>query len=338
MKNRYLVYTLGPTGSGKTYLRNIALREIEQMENKKINMDNDVYDLDIDTVVQNDDIYIKKIRKLLSDVNIIYNDNKKYKLVTHDKTIINKIIHENFKKFEKIYFDVRKNDGCRKQITEIEKYLGVSNMTPRCDIVVDHDLLRHINKETPIIIYESIGTRIDKSILSYSKNKMIKEETNKKVLKTKDDFNIQSKGNLKIILAFSIVSLKELMHRSNDRGFANLRDFVESNAKVYAPRFPDVSDSKQSKLYENNRMFIKLLKRVCDSLVEPNLSKISNNIMGEKVSKLIVRFNERFKTKDKRIIPKEIFIIDFEKGGQQEKINNLYRKLNRFIKKNNSLN
>ena len=33
-KNRYIIYTLGPTGSGKTKLQDYALEEVKKMENE----------------------------------------------------------------------------------------------------------------------------------------------------------------------------------------------------------------------------------------------------------------------------------------------------------------
>ena len=258
-KYRYLIYTLGPTGSGKTNLQNYALNEVEKIEKKEDNSfvidrnnNENIYKMLIDDIVQKDEQYIEKVKEFLIKHCIIKQCVNTYKICQKDDEIIN-IIKKNIKELESdIYFYSRKKEGCKKYEKKIREFIELSvKFTMKCDVVVDYEIVKHILNNTPIFIYESTGKNIDTQILDYNKkefeeyykpkyNKFVEilrkwlnrssfsNNNNNKSLSSNNNKSLSSGGNnLKVIIAFSVVHYKTLYERNNKRGLEALNKFVE---------------------------------------------------------------------------------------------------------------
>lgn len=351
-KNRYLIYTLGPTGSGKTNLQKYALEEVKKMEKKNDSeiAEKDIYQILIDNIVQKDNQYIEKVKHFFIDKCIIKYCNNKYEFCKHitDDRIIN-IIKNNIKKLESdIYFHTRKKEGCNNYEEEIKNFIESSvNFTMKCDIVIDYEIVKNILNETPIFIYESTGRNIDTQILDYNKKEflnsyesnLIKKIITKKNKNSNNSNNSNTKSlssageNLKIILAFSIVHYKTLYERNNKRGLNDLKQFVKdlnnNSQNIVAPRFPNVYNSYDSNLCKTYKSYLKILKNILKNLENYEIKKENTN---QKVDKIIFHFNENLKDNEKHKENEDYFIIDYN-NYNQEIINKLTIKLNDFLKK-----
>ena len=209
MKDRYMIITCGPTGSGKTGLIYETLNHLG-IDESIVKDDKRYMKILVDDLIENDHGYKEKIKDIIHEI-----DNECSRACLDDKCIdkCEKKIFEHpteelFSKFEKAYFYARRH-GC-----------GIG-----CDEVND-DILRKIkkNKKLEVVIFETTGTYIPKWLL-----------TTEYIPKS-----------YKIIYSYSLVNLKNLMKRNKTRAFKSIQEFKKDNTQP-APRLPNVSKERFTK-------------------------------------------------------------------------------------------
>jgi len=355
-KNRYLIYTLGPTGSGKTKLQKYALNEVEKMENIEEIHEEDKYEMSIDNIVQKDEQYVDKVKNFLIKHCIIKKcKNNEYIKCKNDEEIIN-IIKKNIKELESdIYFYSRKKEGCKKYEKEIREFIKLPiKFTMKCDVVVDYESVKNVLNNKPIFIYESTGKNIDSWILDYNKQafkkqyeinhniiimveKIIKNvieklssnnNNNKSFSSNNNNKSLSSGGNnLKVIIAFSVVHYKTLYERNNKRGLEALNKFVEDlngkenksnkNSKdIVAPRIPNVYNSLDSDLCKTYKLYLELLKNICCKLENYEIEKKIKP--NQKVNRVIFHFNENLEKGVEHKENEDYFIIDLDNNNTND--------------------
>jgi hypothetical protein len=310
MMKKYFIITAGPTGSGKTDLIKKTLDVLGLPENIEYEK------FLIDDLVENDEEYKKEILKIINEIDDKCNNdcetnnnnnNEDCKINCKKETFENPD-DDLFEKFNKAYFDVRNDIGCK----------TINNKGYNCDELLD-SLIQ--NSKSNVIIFETTGINIPKWLL------------NKTYIQ--DDYQL--------VLSYSLVESKKLVVRNKSRAYNSIIHFIEDTKKP-APRLPDVSEkSFREKIntikdilidihkscilkYDNtkcgdvkiNRLIVsdnngESHKIIYDSFETPNISsenfkKIINSALseqgGKKIKSIKTKQNKR-KNKSKKIIKKQ---------------------------------
>jgi hypothetical protein len=208
----YFIITAGPTGSGKTKLVDETLKVLGiQHEPVKKYL--------IDDYVESDPRYKSRVKEIINEVET---ECSKKGGATLQECVKNAYEHpspELFEKFKTAYFETRKQ-GCserckkRKEVDKID--------CEGCNIALNLNLknLSKNNSPSKVAVFETTGMSIPMWIL-------------------KDTTYVPAHS--KIVIAYSLVGLRELVKRNKHRAYQSILEFKQNRSKP-APRLPDVSE------------------------------------------------------------------------------------------------
>ena len=322
IEKKYFIITAGATGSGKTKLITETLKHLSLDENSPVTK------ILIDDLVENDPTYKEKIKEIISKIDEDCKkgiDNKgnnteckknntdcKVKNTSYiddcEKEIFKNPSKELYKSFSDAYFDTRKVSGCGK-IKQINK---------SCDDKIDMALIQIKETKPKIVVFEFTGQYIPIWLL-----------------KNTDYIPI----DYIIVLAYSIVTIDNLVERNKDRSYKSIVEFKANNTKP-APRLPDVSKEAFGTIISTIRT---TLINLYDNCIKNNYKDIDKIKCGDRqINRLLLFDNNKteFKkiydydnTKPDSLISKEDFIKIIDSsfgnvmiGGKNKK----YRKSNKY--------
>lgn len=255
-KQKYIIVTVGPTGSGKTDV----IKTVEKILNiDEIHQDNYIL---IDNLVEVDPFYKSEVHKILEkscESNNIANCNV--------NGLVNNPSKELLESFEKAYFYSRKRKGCGKGIVSNETN-GADRNPDNADQDQDQDADHHPDngetcdqlndfkfekslEEGKNIVFETTGEKGDTSPAAWF---LTNSEWWANAYKKIQDHNY------KIIIAYSLVEKSKLIERNKSRAKDSIVQFIEQiknkkidDPSVKAPRLPDINSipSKFDKIINN---------------------------------------------------------------------------------------
>jgi len=200
-KNPYLIITAGPTGSGKGSLPDKIINYLYLNQNDRVNVL-------IDDIVVNQENYKKGIKEL------IQRSCGKLELCDNLKEKINNPNDDILEKFNELYFDTRKSEGCY-------------NTDKSCDKINDEKLEKAF-EEGNNIIFETTGTSYPSWIFKYNMEKL-------------------NEWKYDVIMAWTIADWCELIKRNKSRALESFNKFIKDNDSP-GPRLPDVRSDNYKKL------------------------------------------------------------------------------------------
>jgi len=243
VKKKTVIFTSGPTGSGKSRLLNQIIKilfwnVLPDTYPKKFNDDDEKMtsikeylnfkSLLIDDYVENSEAYKEKIIKIINDFDCNNKESNNCDLENPSKELL--------KEFTDSYFEIREKGPCFD--TEIIK---------SCKYYFNIDLQNAIKNKDNILI-ETTGKKIPLDYLN-----LIFANTNL------NEYNF--------IFAYSITNLNNLIIRNKSRANKSMKTFIDSNYEGPAPRLPDISERNFKKI---------------TSGIEKTLVKMRNNCMRRK--------------------------------------------------------
>jgi hypothetical protein len=217
-----LLITVGPTGSGKTALAKAASKKVAPKARLRSFL--------IDDDIENDPVYIKRVRAILKDVGAE---------ALRAPTV------EILRRFEEAYWQTRTQYGCveaRKRMTS--EIMGnptatspdIFHVSGGCDSAFDLRLSRAISMGDNIL-FETTG-------LSYPK--WLVEATH---------------GRYRVVIAYTTVTFDKLLARNKSRAYDDAVKFLRGLGG--APRLADLGDEFKSKVSKIERGLKELKSHKC---------------------------------------------------------------------------
>jgi hypothetical protein len=198
----YFIITAGPTGSGKTKLVDETLKVLGIQGHP-------VKKYLIDDYVEGNSGYKERIKKIIKEVE---NECKEKGNSVNEcvKQAYDNPTSELFEKFKLAYFEARTH-GC------------MERGSVGCNTVLNQNL-KNLSKNSSlskVAVFETTGMSIPEWLL-------------------RDATYVPA--HAKIIMAYSLVGLRELVKRNKSRAYQSILEFQANHSKS-APRLPNVSES-----------------------------------------------------------------------------------------------
>lgn len=256
--DKYFIITAGPTGSGKTKLVDVVLQHL------KILKPTDYTFFLIDELVENDPDYIKAVDDIVSNIENTCRNTKDVNDVGVDACIKNSFDNPTddlLTKFEKAYFDARKN-GCTDK--------------KGCDDELDNKI-KNIRQTNPsVVVFEITGVNIPSWLLN-------------------DSFIPQ---DYIIIFAYSLVNIETLIKRNKLRAYTGYLNFRGHNKKSF--RLPNIKKTFLDKTIAQIISNLEILYNKCITVKEPLKEPLkeedlnSGHVCGtKKIHRLFVSDNNK---------------------------------------------
>ena len=221
MTNPVLIIALGPTGSGKG--------SIPSKISTLLGGEYEFTNILIDDLVENHENYKQEVRKILTELQ----ENPE---AGSDPFSINNLQNKDIlEKFNKAYFQTRKNVDCNEEKSFIS-----------CDKLNDNNLTEAL-KDGKNIVFESTGEYFPDWLFNVYKNEL-------------------KERKYEIIVSYSVVGLCELIKRNFTRTQETIKKFLEDNNNK-APRLPDMNHGvfkgKVNKIIETFKETVDKQKNIC---------------------------------------------------------------------------
>jgi len=284
-KQRYIIVTVGPTGSGKTDM----IHKLEKyLDISQITKDNYIL---IDDLIESDPYYKKKVRDILNE-HCKPNIEK-----CNIESMVDNPSDELLDAFKDAYFKARTRQGCGKK----------NDKGDSCDVKNDKKFTKSL-EEGKNIVFETTGEKQGVSPAAWF---LTRHDW------WKDEFDNIKNYDYKIIFAYSLVKLKELVKRNKSRAKKSIKKFIKN--KTIAPRLPDIKgndfEEKVEQITQN------LINLVCTCFLNGNrkntkycgtypINKTNQNLIvfdnnrGKGKMKIIYDHNNNKGVIDKKFISK----------------------------------
>ena len=247
--DKFFIFTMGPTGSGKNSLHKKVIEYLGKEYNKNIE-EKSFVNLSLDDLIVKNPYYKAGVDEFLqlnnynpksksqSRSNSISksksrsNSRSKSRSNSKSKECINlfsESSQETIDYFNKLYFETRENVDCISgEICEKKNCTSNSDIKKKYQICKSLilDLMVDAIHQDQNIVYESTANKISKWFFNY-------------ILKELIEYNYN------IIFCYSIVEFCELIQRNKNRAISHLEKYLNTNES--APRLPNIQETEFKK-------------------------------------------------------------------------------------------
>ena len=211
--DKYIIVTVGPTGSGKGDL----IEKVEEyLKIPKIPKENFIL---VDNLIENDPYYRIRVNNILKRKENCGSNGASIKTPCDARDFVSNPDKTLLTLFEDAYYTTRFDIGCGKFNTE-------GTRRANCNDVNDSKFTAALERGENFV-FETTGEGNMTWFLTRS-------------YWWKDEFDNLKKNNYKVIYAFSLVKFADLIERNKTRAISSINKYIEGDFTGAVPRLPDV--------------------------------------------------------------------------------------------------